>query len=256
MGTKSVSWALGILSAAALALEITLTRLFAVAQFYHFAFLIISLALLGFGASGTLLALLPGLTSRGARRTLAWTGWGFAGTAISAYLLILYLPFDSYRIGLDARQWGVLALHYIALSSPFLCSGLAVGLLLTAFPERSHRIYAANMVGSGIGCLLAVVLPTLAGGEGVVLLAGALGIASALVCTWTLTQGQAANLRRIAHLAVLLLLTLTAFRLPAWLGIRLSPYKSLSYALLYPDAAHARGRGPFEQHPQPAGQRL
>jgi hypothetical protein len=171
------------------------------------------------------------------RRALAWTGWGFGATAIGAYLLTLHLPFDSYRVALDAGQWGVLALHYLALSTPFLCSGLAVGLLLTAHPERSSHTYAANMIGSGTGCLLAVILPALVGGEGVVLLSGALGVAAALVCTWTLHHSQwNRRLSRGTHLSVLLLLTLAAFRLPAWLEIRLSPYKSLSYALLYPDA--------------------
>ena len=50
-----------LLSAATLTFEISLTRLFSVAQFYHFAFMIGSLALLGFGASGTALAVLPRL---------------------------------------------------------------------------------------------------------------------------------------------------------------------------------------------------
>ena len=45
------------LAAAALLLESALTRLLAVAQYYHFAFLVVSLALLGFGASGTFLSL-------------------------------------------------------------------------------------------------------------------------------------------------------------------------------------------------------
>mgnify|MGYP006177718287 CR=1 FL=1 len=47
------------LSAAALAYEVVLTRLFSIAHGYHFAFLAVSLALLGFGASGTLLAIAP-----------------------------------------------------------------------------------------------------------------------------------------------------------------------------------------------------
>ncbi|MEE9292694.1 MAG: hypothetical protein V3U83_07165, partial [Acidobacteriota bacterium] len=42
-------------SAAGLIFEIALTRVFAVTQFYHFAFLAVSLALLGFGASGSVL---------------------------------------------------------------------------------------------------------------------------------------------------------------------------------------------------------
>jgi hypothetical protein len=241
--SRTLPWALGILSAATLALEINLTRLYAVAQFYHFAFLIVSLALLGFGTSGTLLVLLPGRPARDPRRALSWTGWGFAATAIGAYALTLYLPFDSFRIAIDARQWGVLALHYLALSTPFLCSGLAVGLLLTTDPERSNRIYAANMVGSAAGCLLAVVLPVLVGGEGVVLLSAALGISASLVCTWKAEHSQSRRLlARIAHGAALLALALSAFRLPPWLEIRLSPYKGLSYLLLYPDAEHISQR--------------
>jgi hypothetical protein len=95
------------------------------------------------------------------------------------------------------------------------------------------------MVGSAIGCLLALILPAIVGGEGVVLLSAALGIASALVCVWTPYCGQLKRrLVLIAHGVAILALSLTAFRLPSWLEIRLSPYKSLSYALLYPDAEH------------------
>jgi hypothetical protein len=53
---QGIRLSLFLLSAATLAFEINLTRLFSVAQFYHFAFMIVSVALLGFGASGTALA--------------------------------------------------------------------------------------------------------------------------------------------------------------------------------------------------------
>jgi len=230
---KPLLLALGLLSAATLALEIDLARLFAVAQFHHFAFMIVSLALLGFGASGTLLTLLPGLRARDPERTLAAAGWGFALTATGAYLLTLYMPFDSFRVALDWRQWGVLALHYLALSTPFLCSGLAVGLLLVAYPAQSSRIYAVNLAGSAAGCLLAVSLSTWLGSEGVLLVAGALGAIAALACAWARYSGAPG---RIAHIAAIALLLWAALRLPPWLQVRLSPYKGLSYTLLYPDA--------------------
>jgi hypothetical protein len=50
-----------LLSTAGLTFEINLIRLFSVSQFYHFAFMIVSIALLGYGASGTILASYPGL---------------------------------------------------------------------------------------------------------------------------------------------------------------------------------------------------
>ena len=60
------------LAAASLLLESTLTRLLAVAQFYHFAFLVVSLALLGFGASGTVLLMVPRLRAVPLSRLLGW----------------------------------------------------------------------------------------------------------------------------------------------------------------------------------------
>ncbi|MBU0705447.1 MAG: hypothetical protein KKC18_16475, partial [Chloroflexi bacterium] len=224
-----------LLSAATLIFEINLTRIFSVAQFYHFSFLIVSLALLGFGASGTFLSLFPHLRERDPARVLPVLSWGFALTAAGSYALTLYLPFDSFRIAHDWRQGAVLALHYVALATPFFCCGTAVGLLLAARPQDANRTYAANMIGSAVGCLIAVVAPSLLGGEGTVLLSAALGILAAL--TFQL-QVASVQVRKSAGIQVALLLVffVAALRLPPFLEIRISPYKSLSYLLLYPDA--------------------
>ncbi|RLC54476.1 MAG: hypothetical protein DRI80_19245, partial [Chloroflexota bacterium] len=233
-----------LLSAATLAFEVNLTRIFSVAQFYHFAFMIVSLALLGFGASGTLITLFPRLKERDPTRILTLLSWGFALTTNGSYALTLYVPFDSLRIAHDWRQGVVLALHYVALATPFFCSGTAVGLLLVARPEKASRTYAANLTGSAIGCLLAVVAPSLVGGEGTVFLSAVLGILAALA--YRLSR-IAYRLSRIAyrlshiascilHLASCLLLILLTLRPLPFLEIHLSPYKSLSYAMLYPDA--------------------
>ena len=102
MGQGMITYVgLFLLSAATLIFEITLTRIFSVAQFYHFAFMIVSLALLGFGASGTFLALFPRLKERDPACTLPVLSWGFALSAIGSYALTLVLPFDSFRIALD-----------------------------------------------------------------------------------------------------------------------------------------------------------
>ncbi|HEY75574.1 MAG TPA: hypothetical protein G4O00_05250 [Thermoflexia bacterium] len=217
-----------LLSAATLAFEVNLTRVFAVSQFYHFAFMTVSLALLGFGASGVLLSLAPGLIRR-PTRPLPALSWGFALTAVGSYVLTQQVPFDSYRVFLDPTQWATLALHYLALSVPFLCAGTAVGLLLMARPEGIGRTYAANLVGSAAGCLLAVTAPAAVGAEGMVLLAAALAALAGLA----FTRGAA---RQLVTLVAALALFLTALRPPAFLEVRLSPYKGLSYALRYPDA--------------------
>ena len=270
LGARMITYlGLFLLSAATLAFEVNLTRLFSVAQFYHFAFMIVSLALLGFGASGTFLSLFPRLKERDPMRTLTGLSWGFALAAVGSYLLTLYLPFDSFRIAHDWRQGAVLALHYVALAAPFFCSGTAIALLLAAQPERINRTYAANLAGSAAGCILAIVTPSWVGGEGVVLLSAALGLLAALTfqcaaspktpsvfripCSIFATHHETRptehaprtthhvsrftfHVSRLTQATLAGVLILLAFRLPSWFKVRLSPYKSLSYALLYPDA--------------------
>jgi hypothetical protein len=96
-------YSVGALAAAALLLEGALTRFLAVAQFYHFAFLVVSLALLGFGASGSLLSLFPHWYAVDGDRNdrdnlgnlLVLSGIGFAASIGLLYLIVNLLPFDS-----------------------------------------------------------------------------------------------------------------------------------------------------------------
>ena len=231
-----------LLSAATLAFEITLTRIFSVAQFYHFAFMIVSLALLGFGASGSFLALFPRLRERKISHEPVLLSWGFTLAAAGSYVLTLYIPFDSFRIAHDWRQVLVLAIHYLALAAPFFFSGAAVGLLLAARPGGVHLTYAANLAGSAAGCLLAVAAPSLVGAEGTVLLSSAMGIMAAAIFTLRASRNQRGAsgfgrpIRSVVQGALGVVFVLAALCPPTFLDIKLSPYKSLSYALLYPDA--------------------
>ena len=117
--------------------ESTLTRLLAVAQFYHFAFLVVSLALLGFGASGTLLSIAPGLKRIRLDRLLSWSGVGFALGVGLAYLVVNWLPFDSYSIAWERRQILYFLLYYLALTIPFFISAsLCFGIVACGDPEE------------------------------------------------------------------------------------------------------------------------
>jgi hypothetical protein len=95
---------LALLSAAALAFEITLTRLFSVTQWYHFAFLAVSIALLGYGASGSFLSVAPRWLQAPAYRRASRLAVLFAACVLGAYLCLNYLPFDSYRIAMERIQ--------------------------------------------------------------------------------------------------------------------------------------------------------
>ena len=224
-------WGTGLLAAALLAYEVALYRLLAVAQFHHLAFMVISLAMLGSGASGTLLATFPRLGLWRPRATMAWFALGAGVLMPFGWALTNWIPFDAYTIW-DPRQVAILALHYGVLSLPFFAGGTALSLLFRRYPRAIAASYGANMVGSAAGCLLALLAPGLVGAEGVLLLC-TVGAAAAAICYAPYGMG----LGRWQRAAALLLAVGAAIGLgrpPAALQVRLSPYKGLSYAIQAP----------------------
>lgn len=223
-----------LLSAATLAFEVALTRLFALAQGHHFAFMAVSLALLGAGASGTFLSLRPP-PPQGLRRWLRMSALLFTLTAPASYLLVNYLPFDAYRIAWERSQLLWLALYYLALTVPFFFSGLAVGAALVTLPEVTGRLYAANLLGSGFGPPLALLALATFGGPGTVFGVAWLGSLAFLILSWPRpARGDQSQPRLVAGGLLSTICALLCLFPPAWADIRLTPYQSLSQALLYP----------------------
>ncbi|MGH8021779.1 MAG: spermidine synthase-like protein [Opitutaceae bacterium] len=147
--------ALALLSAGVTAAQLALMQLLSYVQWHHFAYLVVALALLGFGASGTLLTLCREWLLARASVIVPWlmigTGAGFA--AVAALLQTEFLRFDLYLLFVDRSQWLRLATACLLLAAPFFCAGLATGMLLTAGVERAGRLYFANLAGSGAGAL-------------------------------------------------------------------------------------------------------
>ena len=134
-----LSAGLVLVSAASLMFEIALTRVYAIAQGHHFAFVAIAMALLGIGAAGTLTATSRRLAGSGARATaIGWAGALFALTAVGAYVTADRIPLDTYRIGADASQLVWLALFFIVAAVPFTCAGVAVVAALRHSPARAR----------------------------------------------------------------------------------------------------------------------
>jgi len=238
---KGVFFTLFFLSAATLAFEVNLTRLFSVAQFYHFAFMIVSTALLGFGASGTALIIFPALLRGDPRQRMLHLALLTGFSMLGAYLLTNYLPFDSFSLLVNRWQVWILILHYLALAAPFFFSGLALGYLLTKFPASAGTTYAVNLLGSAAGCVLALLAPPLLGGAGMVSLSAAL---TAFAAALPILRTRPVRLSAAAGASALLIFTLfdIGSRFSGGAGIaalalHISPYKSLSYALQYPRAA-------------------
>ncbi len=213
-----------MVSAATLVFELGLTRLFAVAQFYHFAFMAISLALLGSGAAGSILS----VARRRIRPAPLALSFGIAITG--AYLALNHVPFDSYAIAWDSTQVVYLILYFFGAAVPFTLGGLIVAQALESEPEHAHKVYAASLVGSAFGCVGVLAVLDRFGGEGTVLVATLLAFGAAVAfgkkrLLWSLSL--------IPALAALL-----APQMPDFMELRLSPYKSLVAALRAPGAEH------------------
>jgi hypothetical protein len=242
---------IGILAAATLLFESTLTRLLAISQYYHFAFLVVSLALLGYGASGSILSFIGGihrLRNLTIDQIILYAGVGFSISVGIAYLIVNFLPFDSYSIAWDPLQILYFGLYYLSLTIPFIISGIAVGAAINAGESRNHIVYAANLFGSGLGALAAPLALRLAGVPGAVLLSCLLGL---VICLPPFVPNKFKDISPMQRVTALVLISgLIAFsvlskmniegRSP--LGMVLSPYKGLRNALRYPKAEKLYGR--------------
>ena len=215
-------WSLLLLSAGALCFEVALLRLYAIQQFYHFAFLVVSLAVLGTAAGGTAVAL---RTSPARPAKLAV---GFSGSILLAYAILNRIPFDSYAVAWDRRQIAVLALYFGSAALPFFFHGWFTGTALAASASPG-RVYAANLVGAAAGPLVALVVTTTVRLEAAVAVSAAAGMAGAAVL-----MGD--RRKRWAAISAFIVLTALAVRPPDSLSLRLSPNKPLAQARLYPDA--------------------
>ncbi|MBW1895710.1 MAG: hypothetical protein JRI47_01500, partial [Deltaproteobacteria bacterium] len=230
----SVGWNLfagvGMTSLCVLMLQISLTRVFSVALWHHFAFMVVSIAFLGFAASGTFLMMVPGIKRLRLDVTLSHLSLGFSMATLAAYWTSNLIPFDPARIMWDRCQWAYLLAYYGVLAVPFFFAGLILALVYTCKAAVVNKLYAFDLGGAGTGCVAALFLYAVFGETGTILLVCLLSGLASLAFHAT---GWRVNTLR--GLWLLLLFLLVCVR-PGFLAINISPYKAMSVALRYPGA--------------------
>ena len=164
----------GILSTslATLLLELSLTRVFSVIYFYHFAFLAISIALFGLGAGGVF--------------SYVVAGWNFSifqklgGIAVAeSVATVVSLSYLLTRTGnIDTIA---LTLAYFVAAIPFFLAGTALSLVISETVERVNRTYFFDLLGAAAGCMVLVPLLNWVGGPGTILVAAVLYSVSAAI---------------------------------------------------------------------------
>ena len=226
--------AVALLSAGVLGYEILLARLLAIVHWHHFAYMIIAVALLGFGAAGSLVAVFQRPLLRRFQWTFGGAALGFGAGAPLAFALAQSLPFNALEIAWDRAQPAWLFALYLVLSLPFLSAALALALAFRAYAARAGALYRMDLLGAGLGALGMIFLLDALPLADALRVVGVVGAASGgIVLLW----GRARRLARgCALLAVAAGLALPAALPDHWLRPHPSPYKGLSLALTAPDA--------------------
>lgn len=152
-------------------LELSLTRIFSVVFYYHFAFLAISIALFGLGVGGVLSYLVaPG---GGIYRKLGVVSLVNAVLTLGALLFVLTRGAD---IGTAE-----LAIIYFTISLPFIGSGIIVSLAISETIDRIDKVYFFDLLGAAAGCLALVALLNAFGGPNAVVAVSVLFSAAAAI---------------------------------------------------------------------------
>ena len=214
--------AVGLLSAAALAYEVLLTRLFAIIQWHHFAYMRISVAMLGWGAAGTLVAVLREPLLRRHRPAFAAAAAMVGVSAVACFLLAQSIAFNPLEAVWDPRQFLRLGLIYLCLCVPFLSAAVALCLAFSRFGAEAPRLYAADIVGAGLGALGVVVLLIALPPTRALLAVAGLGLAAAAI---------ALGLRQRLAWGLSLAAVLLPLAPGQWVQLKPSEYKDLAQML-------------------------
>jgi len=257
-----ISCAVFLIGFSTLAFEVLLTRIFSIGQWNHLSFMVISIALFGFAASGTLLSILnarhPGRPLfLSVRRSAATLIVLYTSSTILSFIVLNNLPLDYFSLPVEPVQSLYLLIAFIVLALPFFFSGFIVALAYTRLPEKTGWIYFATMCGSASGAIFpALLLPIF--GEGRLVIYSALIpliLLPTILGSANSNRSEAGDQKafRFAPGFFGLVILAGAIYLVTphgdWL-IRVKPsaYKAISQILLFPDThiektiTHIRGR--------------
>ena len=212
-----------------------LLRLFAIVQWHHFAYLAISVALLGIGAAGTFVTLARSRLLADYPHSFSLSAAAFAVAAPACFAAAERVPFNALEIAWNPAQFLGLGAIYALLLIPFFCAATALCIAYARFGAAIPHLYGADILGAGVGsAALLLVLFVLHPAEALRVVCG-VGLAAAALAAWPAAPRWAALLAAAAVAAPLLLPTEALQLVP-------SDYKDLRQALRAKDARVAAQR--------------
>ena len=153
--------------------ELSLTRIFSVTMYYHFAFMAISIALFGLSASGVYVFLMRDRwRAAPTERLLAGHAFAFTVGTVGALFVLVRL-----KVGLSYTPSNIALMSAVYLLSavPFFAGGATISIAITRLSANINAVYAADLLGAGVGCLLLMPALNILGAPGAIVAAAVLG---------------------------------------------------------------------------------
>jgi len=235
MNAKSSNNLIGVfvISCAVLLLEISLTRIFSFSQWYHFGFMVISIALLGFGISGVVVRIYEKkIRDKNSNYLLGNLSKAFSVAVLLGLLGLYIIPLDISALFSSPIQFLFLFFIYSIFIAIFTLSGLIIGLSFRLEVDLSHKIYFANLLGSGFGCLAAILLMGWLTPLAAIAFASLLGMISSWIFTKNLKE------KTSYYLISTFIIVAICFMINNYSKIPISSSKILSQS--YEDIEHTR----------------
>jgi hypothetical protein len=218
-----------LVSAAAIVDEVFLIRLLSIRFWPHFVPLIVSQAMLGFGASGVAALLLRPRIAKAPRDVFAWIVLFSPFAFDLAFRLSQFIPFDPFLLVWEPSAWPAFCAFFALLSAPFALAGGAVAVPLSFGMGKPGPLYAASLGGASAGALLSLPLMSVVPTGSLLRVPVALCMAS---CAFVL-KSSSGGIRPLR--AILLAFSASLLVLPPAAPL-LSPYKDLAVARSLPRA--------------------
>ncbi len=145
---------IALVAAGVLAYQIVLMRLFAIESYASFGAMVISVAMLGFGLSGTLLTVLRSLAIQHRDTVLFWSAAITPPLLLVAHLIQQSVPFVPGKMLAEPEHAKWLAVYYVTALVPVFTASLFIGVTLVGFARDVHRLYFADLAASGVGAII------------------------------------------------------------------------------------------------------
>ena len=221
-----------ILSASALAYEVLLIRLFSIIHWHHFAFMVISIALLGYGISGSLITVFRQRLLLHYNSVFIINIVLFAISSIACFIAVQQIPFNTLQILWDSSQWQRLLLCYLLLTLPFFFVANALALTIMRFHQQIALVYGFDLIGAGIGAVMVMLMLQVYSPDMLLRLVAISGIAAGFFALHLFNR----NHKIICTSALLFSLFAVVSTPQSWLEPQLSQYKGLAQTLLIKDS--------------------